>query len=55
MKPESYLAWKEKPTDVIAPEWRAPAGETPRRRGIKGALAALGFGRRPRSNWIRDF
>ena len=36
MKPESYYAWKEKPTSIIAPEWRAPAC-APRRRGVMGA------------------
>lgn len=41
MKPESYFAWKEKPTSVVAPDWRAPAGATPRRRGVMGALSAL--------------
>ena len=40
MKPESYYAWKEKPTSIIAPEWRAPAC-APRRRGVMGALSAL--------------
>ena len=56
MKPESYFAWKEKPTSVIAPDWRAPEGEAPaRRRGVRGCLSALGFGRRGRSNWIKGF
>ena len=55
MKPESYFAWKDKPTEVIGPEWRETAGETPRRRGVMGALSALGFCRRPRGNWIKGF
>jgi hypothetical protein len=58
MKPESYFAWKDKPTSVTAPEWRAldGEGEIPRRRGFMGTLSHLaGFGRRSRSNWIRDF
>jgi hypothetical protein len=41
MKPESYFAWKEKPTSIIAPDWRAPTMESRRRRGIMGALSAL--------------
>ncbi len=55
MKPESYFAWTEKPTDIIAPEWRAPAGATRRRRGLMGALSVLRPGRRTRSNWINGF
>jgi hypothetical protein len=40
MKPESYLAWKVKPTPIIAEDWRAPAS-APRRRGVMSALSAL--------------
>ena len=54
MKPESYHAWREKPTSVVAPDWRAPEGDVPRRRGLVGiCLTALGFGRRRPSNWIK--
>jgi len=54
MKPESYYAWREKPTSVIAPDWRAPEGGPPRRRGVVGTcLSALGFCRRRPSNWIK--
>jgi hypothetical protein len=40
MKADSYFAWKNTPTTVIAPDWRAPAA-APRRRGVMGALSAL--------------
>jgi hypothetical protein len=40
MKPDAYYAWKNTPTPVIAPEWRAAAA-APRRKGVRGALSAL--------------
>jgi hypothetical protein len=46
MKADSYLTWKDTPSPIIAPEWRAPAA-TPRRKGVMGALSALAARLRP--------